>query len=49
MRVKVIDLVRLVRPVLRSEVRVTRELVTKVAAAFDAVRQARENPRHRKD
>jgi hypothetical protein len=49
MRVKVIDLVRLVRPVLRSEVRATRELVAKVAAAFDAVRQARENARHRKD
>jgi hypothetical protein len=49
MRVKVIDLVRLVRPVLRSEVRATRELVTKVAVAFDAVRQARENLGHRKD
>ena len=38
MRVKVIDLIRLVEPVLRSEVRATRELVTKVAVAFDAVR-----------
>jgi hypothetical protein len=49
MRVKVIDLVRLVTPVLRSEVRATRELVTKVAVAFDAVRQARENFKHRND
>jgi hypothetical protein len=48
MRVKVIDLVRLVRPVLRSEARATRELVTKVAAAFDAVKQAGESLRRRK-
>lgn len=49
MRVKVSDLVRLVRPVLRSEAGATRELVTKVVVAFDAVKQARENLRHRKD
>jgi hypothetical protein len=48
MRVKVSDLIRLVRPVLRREVDVTPEVVEKVARAFEAVREAGEKLRSRR-
>jgi hypothetical protein len=47
LRVKIADLMHLVRPVLRSEVRATSALATKAAVAFEAVSQARENLRRR--